>query len=91
VRGFIEEKGYGEFFRHSVGHGVGVAVHEAPAVNSQTEGLFEPHMVFTVEPGIYVPHLGGVRLEDMVLLEEEKVTVLTHIPKDMRSMSVKLW
>ncbi|HEY3275264.1 MAG TPA: Xaa-Pro peptidase family protein [Syntrophorhabdaceae bacterium] len=83
VRGYIEEKGYGEFFRHGTGHGVGVAVHEAPAVSTQSEGLIEPHMVFTIEPGIYIPHLGGVRLEDMVLIEEDRTTVLTKIRKDM--------
>jgi Xaa-Pro aminopeptidase len=88
VRGFIEEKGYGDFFRHGTGHGVGVAVHEAPTVGALAEGLIEPHMVFTVEPGIYIPHLGGVRLEDMVLIEEDRATVLTHIRKDMLSIKV---
>jgi Xaa-Pro aminopeptidase len=88
VRGFIEDKGYGDFFRHGTGHGVGVAVHEAPGVSAQSEGLVEPHMVFTIEPGIYIPHLGGVRLEDMVLIEEDRATVLTHIRKDMLNISV---
>ncbi len=88
VRGFIEEKGYGDFFRHGVGHGVGVAVHEAPSVTTASEGLIEPNMIFTVEPGIYIPHLGGVRLEDMVLIEENRTTVLTHIRKDMLNIAV---
>ncbi|MDR2018457.1 MAG: aminopeptidase P family protein [Syntrophobacterales bacterium] len=86
VRGFIDRKGYGDFFRHGVGHGVGVAVHEAPAVNYMSESLIEPNMVLTIEPGIYIPHLGGVRLEDMVLIEENRTTVLTHIRKDMLSV-----
>ena len=86
VRGFIQEKGYGDFFRHGVGHGVGIAVHEAPTVSYLSEGLIAPNMVFTVEPGIYIPHLGGVRLEDMVLIEENRATVLTHIRKDMLSV-----
>jgi Xaa-Pro aminopeptidase len=86
VRGFIQEKGYGDFFRHGVGHGVGIAVHEAPTISYMSEGLIAPNMVFTVEPGIYIPHLGGVRLEDMVLIEENRATVLTHIRKDMLSV-----
>ena len=86
VRGFIEERGYGDFFRHGVGHGVGVAVHEAPTISYLSEGLIVPNMVFTVEPGIYIPHLGGVRLEDMVLIEENRTIVLTHIRKDMLSV-----
>ena len=88
VRGFIEERGYGAYFRHGLGHGVGVAVHEAPTVSTQSGGLLEANMVFTVEPGIYVPHLGGVRLEDMVLLEEDRTTILTHIRKDMLKIKV---
>ncbi|MBA4417963.1 MAG: hypothetical protein C0392_08645 [Syntrophus sp. (in: bacteria)] len=84
VRGFIDEKGYGEYFRHGVGHGVGIAVHEAPSINGQQEGVFEANMVFTVEPGIYIPHLGGVRLEDMVLVEEDRTTILTQIVKSSR-------
>jgi Xaa-Pro aminopeptidase len=83
VRGYIDEKGYDEYFRHGVGHGVGIAVHEAPTIGMQSEGIIEPNMIFTVEPGIYIPHLGGVRLEDMVLVEEDRVTVLTHLRKDM--------
>jgi len=83
VRGYIEEAGYGDFFRHGTGHGVGIAVHEAPAINSTGEGLLEEGMVITIEPGIYIPNLGGVRLEDMVLITADAPRVLTHIRKDM--------
>ena len=62
VRGYIEEKGYGDFFRHGLGHGVGIAVHEAPTINSVSDGILEENMVLTVEPGIYLPNIGGVRL-----------------------------
>jgi Xaa-Pro aminopeptidase len=82
VRGFIEEAGYGEQFRHGTGHGVGIAVHEAPAVTSSAEGLLEEGMVITIEPGIYVPHLGGVRLEDMLLITADYPRVLSRIRKD---------
>ncbi|NTV38151.1 MAG: M24 family metallopeptidase [Anaerolineales bacterium] len=68
VRGFISDAGYGDFFGHGTGHGVGIAVHEDPAINSNGEGLLEEGMVITIEPGIYIPNLGGVRLEDMVLV-----------------------
>jgi Xaa-Pro aminopeptidase len=83
VRGYIEEKGYGDFFRHGLGHGVGIAVHEAPTINSVSDGILEENMVLTVEPGIYLPNIGGVRLEDMVLITEEAAQVLTHLRKDI--------
>ena len=86
VRGYIEEHGYGEYFRHGVGHGVGIAVHEAPGVNSVATGILEENMVITIEPGIYLPNIGGVRLEDMVLITEDRPRVLTHIRKDMMKM-----
>lgn len=87
VRGFIREAGYGDFFRHGTGHGVGIAVHEAPSINSTGEGILEEGMVITVEPGIYIPNLGGVRLEDMVLVGSDSARVLTHIRKDMLSVN----
>ena len=83
VRGFIEEKGYVEFFGHGTGHGVGIAVHEPPVVTNKGEGLLEEHMIVTVEPGIYLPHVGGVRLEDMVLVKENGGEVLTRLRKDL--------
>ncbi len=83
VRGFVEDAGYGKFFRHGTGHGVGIAVHEAPAVTIKSEGLLEESMIITIEPGIYIPHVGGVRLEDMVLVTENGGEVLTHLRKDL--------
>jgi Xaa-Pro aminopeptidase len=65
-----------------------VAVHEAPAINSMAEGILEENMVITIEPGIYIPDLGGVRLEDMVLITEDKAGVLTHIRKDALNIKV---
>jgi Xaa-Pro aminopeptidase len=83
VRGYIDEKGYGDFFRHGVGHGVGIAVHEAPSINSVSDGILEENMVLTIEPGIYLPNIGGVRLEDMALITEHGAQILTHLRKDM--------
>ncbi len=86
VRGCVEEAGYGEFFRHGTGHGIGVAVHEFPAVTVRSQGLLEENMIITVEPGIYIPHVGGVRLEDMVLVTENGGEVLTHLRKDLYNL-----
>lgn len=83
VRGFIEDKGYGDYFRHGTGHGVGVAVHEPPAVTVNGEGLLEENMIITIEPGIYLPNVGGVRLEDMVLVTTNGGEVLTKLRKDL--------
>ena len=82
VRGYIDEAGYGDFFRHGTGHGVGIAVHEAPSINSTGDGILEEGMVITVEPGIYLPNIGGVRLEDMVLITAGSPRMLTRIRKD---------
>lgn len=83
VRGFVDDKGYGEYFRHGTGHGVGIAVHEPPAVTVNGEGLLEENMIITIEPGIYLPQIGGVRLEDMVLVTPNGGEVLTKLRKDL--------
>jgi Xaa-Pro aminopeptidase len=80
-RTVIAEAGYGDNFGHSLGHGVGLAVHENPGVGPRSPGVLHPSMVFTVEPGIYVTGWGGVRIEDIVVLGEEGATVLSHASK----------
>lgn len=67
-REYITEKGYGEYFVHSTGHGLGVDVHELPSVGSKSDYILEPGMIITVEPGIYIEGLGGARIEDDVLV-----------------------
>ncbi|UVD81512.1 aminopeptidase P family protein [Mycoplasma iguanae] len=67
---YIQSKGYGDKFLHSTGHGLGIDVHELPNVNSVNETILEPGMVITVEPGIYIEGLGGVRIEDDILVTE---------------------
>lgn len=86
ARGVIEKAGYGEFFIHRLGHGIGLDIHEYPKIHKQNEDLLEEGMVFTVEPGIYLPHLGGVRIEDDVVVTKEGVRVLNSYPKDYESM-----
>lgn len=83
VRGYIEDKGYGDYFRHGTGHGVGIAVHELPTVTVNGEGLLEENMIVTIEPGIYLPGVGGVRLEEMVLVTQNGGEVLTKLRKDL--------
>ena len=78
ARDYISSKGYGNFFVHGLGHGVGLAVHEKPGINKRTDIKLEPGMVITIEPGIYVQDIGGIRLEDMVLVTEDGCNVLNR-------------
>jgi Xaa-Pro aminopeptidase len=78
ARQYIKSKGFGKYFGHALGHGVGLEVHEKPTVSMLSEGTLRPGMVFTVEPGIYLPKFGGVRIEDMVLVTEKGCEVLTR-------------
>ena len=87
ARDYIAECGYAEFFGHGLGHGVGLEVHEAPRVSPLSKGLTEVGMVFTVEPGIYLPDLGGVRIEDIVVVTEDGCRVLTRLPKKYRRLN----
>lgn len=82
AREIISAAGYGENFGHSTGHGVGLAVHEEPSVSGKNETVLQPGMVITVEPGIYIPGWGGVRIEDMAVVEEGGCRLLTRAPKD---------
>jgi len=83
ARSVIEKSGYGDAFGHSLGHGVGLEVHEYPALSSNSSDLLSDGMVFTIEPGIYMAGWGGVRIEDMVILEKGKVKVLTKSEKKL--------
>jgi len=83
ARSVIEKSGYGDAFGHSLGHGVGLEVHELPTLSSISSDLLSDGMVFTIEPAIYVAGWGGVRIEDMVVLEEGKVKVLTKSEKKL--------
>ncbi len=84
ARDHIRNQGYGDYFGHGTGHGIGLAVHEDPAVNADNKGLLQEGMVFTIEPGIYLPDRGGVRVEDMVLVTPQGAEVLTHLPSELR-------
>jgi Xaa-Pro aminopeptidase/Xaa-Pro dipeptidase len=84
ARDHIRNQGYGEYFGHGTGHGIGLAVHEDPAVNGENKGLLQEGMVLTIEPGIYLPDWGGVRIEDMVLVTHHGAEVMTYLPGELR-------
>jgi Xaa-Pro aminopeptidase len=79
----ITQAGYGEAFGHSLGHGVGLATHELPRLSPNNTTLLQNGMTFTIEPGIYIPGWGGVRIEDTVILENNKVMVLSQAPNEV--------
>jgi len=82
ARSVVEQAGYGDAFGHGLGHGVGLAVHEFPRLGLSSSDSLADGMVFTIEPGIYFAGQGGVRIEDMVVLENGKARVLTRASKD---------
>lgn len=83
ARDIITEAGYGELFGHGLGHSVGIDIHENPRFSPAEKTIIEPGMVMTVEPGIYVPGFGGVRIEDLVIVTENGILNVTHSPKDL--------
>lgn len=83
ARDHIESKGYGKCFGHSTGHGVGLEIHEAPAVSKRSQTVLKDGMVITDEPGIYLPGKFGVRIEDMFLVRGDDPLDLAEIPKDL--------
>ena len=84
AREYIRSQGYGDYFGHGLGHGIGLAVHEDPAVNYENKGLTQEGMIFTVEPGVYIPDWGGVRIEDMVRVTSQGAELLTYLPRDLK-------
>jgi Xaa-Pro aminopeptidase len=83
ARDDIAAAGFGENFGHGLGHGVGLAVHEAPRLSTESSDTLEVGQAVTIEPGIYLPGLGGVRIEDLAIVQEDGVELLTAFPKEL--------
>lgn len=88
ARDYIEEQGYGAYFTHRTGHNIGMEVHEYGDVSFTNENVLKPGMCFSVEPGIYIPGVAGVRIEDLVLITENGCEVLNHYTKDLIEVEV---
>ncbi|QKY69678.1 Xaa-Pro peptidase family protein [Lentibacillus sp. CBA3610] len=84
ARNHIDKKGYGEYFIHRIGHGLGIETHEYPSMHSQNKLPLKTGMCYTIEPGIYVPGQGGVRIEDMVFMSDSGAETLTKFPKELQ-------
>jgi Xaa-Pro aminopeptidase len=83
ARKVIEKAGYGEYFTHGLGHGIGLEVHERPRIRQNSNDVLDVGMVVTLEPGIYIPGWGGVRVEDDYLVTRDGASCLTTLPKDV--------
>jgi Xaa-Pro aminopeptidase len=83
ARKVIADAGYGENFGHGLGHGVGIDIHEAPRLSVESPDTLQVGNVITIEPGIYLPGIGGVRIEDLAVVREDGVELLTSFPKDL--------
>lgn len=84
ARTIITNAGYGEYFPHRLGHGLGINVHEYPSMSSDNDEPLKEGMVYTIEPGIYVPKIGGVRIEDDIVLTKDGAKTLTSYPKELQ-------
>lgn len=83
ARSYIRQQGYEDCFGHGLGHGVGLDIHEKPVLSPRSDAVVEEGMVFTIEPGIYIPGFGGVRIEDTVAVTADGCVVLTQSPKEL--------
>jgi Xaa-Pro aminopeptidase len=90
ARRVIEDAGYGERFGHGLGHGIGLDIHEGPRLKPDADTELQPGMVITIEPGVYLPGWGGIRIEDDVLVTRDGGEVLTSLPKELEEAVVAI-
>lgn len=83
ARKHINKNGYEKFFGHGLGHGVGLDIHEKPTISPRSTAIVEEGMVFTIEPGIYLPEIGGVRIEDTIVVTATGMEIITNTPKEL--------
>ena len=88
AREHLEKYGYEKYFIHSLGHGTGIEVHESPSISYKSEDLLKNGMVFSIEPGVYIPKIGGVRIEDLIYLEKGKPTYLKKVSTNLKDMII---
>jgi Xaa-Pro aminopeptidase len=87
ARSIITDAGYGAYFMHRTGHGMGVEIHETPYITASSQVVLEEGMVFSIEPGIYLPNRFGIRLEDIVILRADGPEVLSDLRRDLEIIS----
>ncbi len=91
ARSVIADAGFGKYFGHGLGHGFGLEIHEPPRLSPATNGQLSAGMVVTIEPGIYLPNFGGVRIEDDLLVTNDGCEVLTTLSKELGQVHVDCW
>jgi Xaa-Pro dipeptidase len=88
VRAYYENHDLMSYWKHHAGHAIGIRYHEAPFLDIGDNTIIQPGMVFTVEPGLYAPSLGGFRHSDTVLVTEDGIEMLTYYPRDLNSLTI---
>lgn len=87
-RKIIAAEGYGDFFTHRIGHNIGIDGHEFPSISSDNEMELQEGMVFSIEPGIYIPNEGGIRIEDLIVVKKNGYEILNHYKKDLQVLPI---